>query len=75
MIVFQELKIYYRVRPGATYFSMLGTLDRLWVGCWWDDNCYEEALVKEFVDEFYLAALHYLADAKAYGLDSEQRDG
>jgi hypothetical protein len=46
---------------------MFEIFGRLWVGCWWDGNTYEDAMIKEWADEVTDAAVHYLGDRHLEG--------
>jgi len=65
MIVVREFQAYIRGGPHLLYLTMMGNFGRLWVGCWWDGNSYEDKMVREWVDEVAAAAQFYLGDARA----------
>jgi len=57
-----EAEICLRVKPAQIYLSFVGGFGRLWIGCWWDGNVFEEEMVKEWVEEVASAANYYLGD-------------
>ena len=64
MIVVREFQAYMRCVPKLLYLTMMGNFGRLWVGCWWDGNSWEDKMVKEWVDEVAAAAQFYLCDTR-----------
>jgi hypothetical protein len=59
------MEVYLRSVPGTIYLTVMGNFGRLWVGCWWDSNVYEEGMIKEWVDEVAGAAKFYLGTSQA----------
>ena len=58
----RQMDIYLRSAPGTIYLTVMGNFGKLWIGCWWDANVYDEAMVKDWVDEFAGATKYYLGD-------------
>lgn len=58
----RETEIYLRSVPGSIYLTVMGNFGRLWIGCWWDANAFDEDLIKNWVDEVAGAAKYYLGE-------------
>jgi len=56
-----NMSAYLRCRIGELYLISTGREGAIALGCWFDNNVYEEELVKEWVTEVSMAAKHYLA--------------
>jgi len=63
-LVVRKMETFLRSIPATMYLTVMGNFGRLWVGCWWDGNAFDNDLVKEWVDEIAVAADFYLGERR-----------
>jgi hypothetical protein len=71
MIVVREFQAYIRAPAQLLYITMMGNFSRLWIGCWWDGNTWEDKMAREWVDEVAAATLFYLGDTRPVTANQE----